>query len=244
MQPGVVLDELRDAAERHHLTFGPDPATHSRCTLGGMIGNNSCGVHSVIGGRDRPTTSSRSTSSLYDGTAACTVGATSDDELEQIIARGRPARRDLRRLRDLRDRYGDAGRASASRRSRAASPATTSTAAARAGFNLARGAGRHRGDLRLVLEARCSSSPARRTARWSCSATRTLPARPTRCRVMRARPDRAGGLRPPPGRRTSARKGSQATHLTCCPRARLAAGRVRRRTPRTRPISEARIAMR
>src|SRR6202167_6058847 len=51
VQPGVVLDRLRAAAETHHLTFGPDPATHDRCTLGGMIGNNSCGVHSVMAGK-------------------------------------------------------------------------------------------------------------------------------------------------------------------------------------------------
>jgi FAD/FMN-containing dehydrogenase/Fe-S oxidoreductase len=51
VQPGVVLDRLRDAAEKHHLTFAPDPATHGRCTLGGMIGNNSCGVHSVMAGK-------------------------------------------------------------------------------------------------------------------------------------------------------------------------------------------------
>ena len=51
VQPGVVLDHLRNAAEKHHLTFGPDPASHDRCTLGGMIGNNSCGVHSVMAGK-------------------------------------------------------------------------------------------------------------------------------------------------------------------------------------------------
>src|SRR5258708_38281967 len=51
VQPGVVLDHLRAAAEKHHLTFGPDPATHDRCTLGGLIGNNSCGVHSVMAGK-------------------------------------------------------------------------------------------------------------------------------------------------------------------------------------------------
>jgi FAD/FMN-containing dehydrogenase/Fe-S oxidoreductase len=51
VQPGVVLDNLRAAAEEHHLTFGPDPATHNRCTLGGMIGNNSCGVHSIMAGK-------------------------------------------------------------------------------------------------------------------------------------------------------------------------------------------------
>src|SRR5215468_2398953 len=51
VQPGVILDHLRNAAVKHHLTFAPDPATHSRCTLGGMIGNNSCGVHSLMAGK-------------------------------------------------------------------------------------------------------------------------------------------------------------------------------------------------
>lgn len=50
VQPGVILDDLRAAAARHGLTFGPDPSTHNRCTLGGMIGNNSCGAHSVAWG--------------------------------------------------------------------------------------------------------------------------------------------------------------------------------------------------
>ncbi|MFC9065722.1 FAD-binding and (Fe-S)-binding domain-containing protein [Streptomyces harbinensis] len=50
VQPGVVCDTLRDAAAPHGLTFGPDPSTHSRCTIGGMIGNNSCGSHSVAWG--------------------------------------------------------------------------------------------------------------------------------------------------------------------------------------------------
>ncbi|MFD7919057.1 FAD-binding and (Fe-S)-binding domain-containing protein [Streptomyces sp. NPDC059740] len=50
VQPGVVCDQLRAAAAGHGLTFGPDPSTHNRCTLGGMIGNNSCGSHSVAWG--------------------------------------------------------------------------------------------------------------------------------------------------------------------------------------------------
>ncbi|MGW5029842.1 FAD-binding and (Fe-S)-binding domain-containing protein [Streptomyces nigra] len=50
VQPGLVLDRLQEAAAPHGLRFGPDPATHSRCTLGGMIGNNSCGAHSVAWG--------------------------------------------------------------------------------------------------------------------------------------------------------------------------------------------------
>jgi FAD/FMN-containing dehydrogenase len=48
VDPGTVLDHLRDTAKPHGLTFGPDPGTHNRCTLGGMIGNNSCGAHAVM----------------------------------------------------------------------------------------------------------------------------------------------------------------------------------------------------
>ncbi len=51
VQPGVVLDRLQAAAAPHRLVFGPDPSTHSRCTLGGMIGNNACGSHSVAWGK-------------------------------------------------------------------------------------------------------------------------------------------------------------------------------------------------
>jgi FAD/FMN-containing dehydrogenase/Fe-S oxidoreductase len=51
VQPGIVLDRLRAAAEKFHLTFAPDPASHASCTIGGMIGNNSCGVHSVMAGK-------------------------------------------------------------------------------------------------------------------------------------------------------------------------------------------------
>ncbi|MFJ6897615.1 FAD-binding and (Fe-S)-binding domain-containing protein [Streptomyces hokutonensis] len=50
VQPGLVLDRLQQAAAPHGLRFGPDPSTHSRCTLGGMIGNNACGSHSVAWG--------------------------------------------------------------------------------------------------------------------------------------------------------------------------------------------------
>ncbi|MBZ6258094.1 FAD-binding oxidoreductase [Streptomyces olivaceus] len=50
VQPGLVLDRLQRSAAPHGLRFGPDPSTHSRCTLGGMIGNNSCGSHSVAWG--------------------------------------------------------------------------------------------------------------------------------------------------------------------------------------------------
>ena len=51
MEPGLILDDLRDAAEKHHLTFGPDPSTHTHCVLGGMIGNNSGGEKNLKYGK-------------------------------------------------------------------------------------------------------------------------------------------------------------------------------------------------
>jgi FAD/FMN-containing dehydrogenase/Fe-S oxidoreductase len=86
VQPGVVLDHLRNAAEKHHLTFGPDPATHNRCTLGGMIGNNSCGVHSVMAGKTDENIEELEILT-YDG-VRMKVGATSSDDLDRIIHEG------------------------------------------------------------------------------------------------------------------------------------------------------------
>src|SRR3954465_5250923 len=51
VHPGLGLDHLRAATKPHHLTYGPDPSTHAWCTLGGMIGNNSCGTHSQMAGK-------------------------------------------------------------------------------------------------------------------------------------------------------------------------------------------------
>jgi len=86
VQPGLVLDRLRDAAEEHHLTYAPDPATHSRCTLGGILGNNSCGVHGLMGGKAVDNVESLEIL-LYDGTRL-TVGRTSDEMLEALIRSG------------------------------------------------------------------------------------------------------------------------------------------------------------
>ena len=105
VQPGIVLDRVREAAERQHLTFAPDPATHSRCTIGGMIGNNSCGVHALMGGKTVDNIESLRVM-LYDGTVM-DVGATSEDELSAIIAGGGRKGQIYAGLRDLRDRYGE-----------------------------------------------------------------------------------------------------------------------------------------
>src|SRR5216684_5421270 len=86
VQPGVILDHLRNAAEKYQLTFAPDPATHDRCTLGGMIGNNSCGVHSVMAGKTDDNIEELDILT-YDGTRM-KVGATSSEELERVIHEG------------------------------------------------------------------------------------------------------------------------------------------------------------
>jgi FAD/FMN-containing dehydrogenase/Fe-S oxidoreductase len=103
VQPGVVLDRLRNAAERHRLTFGPDPASHDRCTLGGMIGNNSCGVHSVMAGKTDDNIEELEILT-YDG-LRIRVGQTSDGEIEKVIGAGGRRGQIYSGLRRLRDTY-------------------------------------------------------------------------------------------------------------------------------------------
>jgi FAD/FMN-containing dehydrogenase len=112
VQPGLILDHLRKPAEAdYELTFGPDPSTHDHCTFGGMIGNNSCGVRSIMAQFYAP--GPRMSDNvheldvlLYDGTRL-KVGRTSDEELERTIGGGGRKGEIYARLRDLRDRYTD-----------------------------------------------------------------------------------------------------------------------------------------
>ncbi|MGH8100008.1 MAG: FAD-binding oxidoreductase, partial [Chthoniobacterales bacterium] len=108
-RPGIVLDNLRARAARHGLTFGPDPATHNRCTIGGMIGNNSCGVHSVMA--QFAGTGARTSDNLealeiltYDG-LRMRVGKTTEQELANIVRGGGPRADIYRKLKALRDKY-------------------------------------------------------------------------------------------------------------------------------------------
>ena len=105
VEPGIVLDRLREAAELHHLTYAPDPATHSRCTLGGMIGNNSCGVHGLLGGKVVDNVEALDIV-LYDGTRM-TVGRTGPAELEALIRAGGRVGEIYTGLARLRDRYAE-----------------------------------------------------------------------------------------------------------------------------------------
>ncbi len=109
VQPGCVLDTLRKQTRERGLTFGPDPATHTHCTLGGMVGNNSCGVHAQMAGRTADNIHELEILT-YDG-LRMKVGRTSDKELEKIIAVGGRRGEIYRSLRDLRNRYADLIRA-------------------------------------------------------------------------------------------------------------------------------------
>lgn len=109
VQPGVVLDNLRNRANEYSLTFGPDPSTHEYCNLGGMIGNNSCGVHSMMAGRTVDNVLELDILT-YDGDRM-RVGQTSDDELAKIIREGGKRGEIYSRLRALRDQYAELIRA-------------------------------------------------------------------------------------------------------------------------------------
>jgi FAD/FMN-containing dehydrogenase/Fe-S oxidoreductase len=134
--PGIVLDRLREAAELHQLTYAPDPATHSRCTLGGMIGNNSCGVHGLLGGKVVDNVESLDVL-LYDGTRL-TVGPTSPAQLESLIHSGGRVGHIYSGLASLRDRYAELIRKKFPRIPRRVSGYNLDELLPESGFNVAR----------------------------------------------------------------------------------------------------------
>jgi FAD/FMN-containing dehydrogenase/Fe-S oxidoreductase len=153
VQPGVVLDNLRNAAEKHRLTFGPDPATHDRCTLGGMIGNNSCGVHSVMAGKTDDNVEELEILT-YDG-LRMRVGQTSDEELERIIREGGRRGDIYGGLKRLRDRYADMVRQRYPNIPRRVSGYNLNWLLPENGFHVARALVGSEGTCVTVLEASC-----------------------------------------------------------------------------------------
>ena len=109
VEPGCNLDHLRSVVRGHGLTYGPDPATHNRNTLGGMIGNNSCGVHSVMAEfyGPGPLTVDQIVELdilTYDG-HRMTVGPASPGDIKAILAKGDRKAEIYRDLLDLRRRH-------------------------------------------------------------------------------------------------------------------------------------------
>ncbi|WP_051981121.1 FAD-binding and (Fe-S)-binding domain-containing protein [Paraburkholderia bryophila] len=162
VEPGVVCDTLRDAAEQHGLTFAPDPATHSRCTLGGMIANNSCGAHSVMAGKTVENVEALEIAT-FDG-ARFWVGPTSDAELESIIAAGGRQGEIYAALRQLRDTYAEQIRAKFPRIKRRVSGFNLDQLLPENGFNVARALVGTEGTCAVTLQAkvRLVKSPAKR----------------------------------------------------------------------------------
>ncbi|HEY2640487.1 MAG TPA: FAD-dependent oxidoreductase, partial [Streptosporangiaceae bacterium] len=113
VQPGIVLDMLNKELAPTGLRFGPEPATHMNCTLGGMIGNNSCGATAQRTGKVVDNIAALEVL-LYDGTRFW-CGPTSDEEYAQIERRGDRRAEIYRRIRKLgadyqtriRERYPD-----------------------------------------------------------------------------------------------------------------------------------------
>jgi FAD/FMN-containing dehydrogenase/Fe-S oxidoreductase len=153
VQPGVVLDTLRNRAEKHQLTFGPDPSTHSRCTLGGMIGNNSCGTHSLLAGKTVDNVIELRIL-LYDGTLMTVGEISGEEELDSIIAQGGRRASIYSKLRDIRDQYAGLIRAKYPQIPRRVSGYNLDQLLPLSGFNVAKSLVGTEGTCMIVLEAK------------------------------------------------------------------------------------------
>jgi hypothetical protein len=112
VQPGAINEQVNIVAGKRNLIFGPDPSTHAYCTIGGNVGNNSCGVHSVqsqiYGPGPRTSDNVHSMEIVLYGGERFRVGVNEEAQLEEIIRAGGRKGEIYRQLRDLRDRYADA----------------------------------------------------------------------------------------------------------------------------------------
>jgi FAD/FMN-containing dehydrogenase/Fe-S oxidoreductase len=151
VQPGVVLDELQQALRPHGLMYGPDPATHAWCTFGGMIGNNSCGVHSVAAGLTADNVDELDVLTA-DG-VRMRVGRTPQSDADAIARE--PGRRAqiYARLRALRDTHAAEIRARYPRIPRRVSGYNLPALLPEEGFDLARALVGSEGTCVTVLEA-------------------------------------------------------------------------------------------
>jgi FAD/FMN-containing dehydrogenase/Fe-S oxidoreductase len=152
VQPGVVLDSLRDLAEAHQLTFAPDPSTHNRCSIGGMIGNNSCGTHSLLGGKTVDNVEELRIL-LYDG-SVMTVGATSESQMESIIQQGGRRGEIYAKLRAIQEKYAALIRSRFPKIPRRVSGYNLDELLPESHFNVARALVGTEGTCAIVLEAK------------------------------------------------------------------------------------------
>ena len=153
VQPGIILDDLRNEAEKHSLTFGPDPATHTHCTIGGMIGNNSCGVHALMAGKTVDNIEELEILT-YDG-LRMRVGPTSNDQIEKFCSDNGRVGEIFRGLKAIRDRYGDQIRAKYPKIPRRVSGYNLDSLLPEDGFHVAKALVGSECTCVVVLEAKC-----------------------------------------------------------------------------------------
>lgn len=151
VEPGVICDQLKGAAVGLGLTFGPDPATHSRCTLGGMIGNNSCGAHSVMAGKTVENIE-RLEILTYDG-ARFWVGPTDEAAYAEHMRAGGRRAEIVKSLKSLVDENEDAIRAGFPKLKRRVSGYNLDQLLPENGFNIARALVGVEGTCITVLQA-------------------------------------------------------------------------------------------
>jgi len=152
VEPGVVCDQLKVQAETLGLTFGPDPATHSRCTLGGMIGNNSCGAHSMMAGKTVENVIELEI--LTSDGQRFWVGPTDENTLKKIMA-GNDRRAEIyRELVAIRDQYAALIRSKYPNIKRRVSGYNLDQLLPENGFNVARALVGTEGTCVTVLQAR------------------------------------------------------------------------------------------
>jgi FAD/FMN-containing dehydrogenase/Fe-S oxidoreductase len=163
-QPGAINEQVNLKTGQKQLIFAPDPSTHSYCTIGGNLGNNSCGIHSVQarfegeGGRTSDNVAELEVLT-YDG-LRMRVGPTGDEELARIIAEGGRRGQIYGGLRDLRDRYADLIRARYPQIPRRVSGYNLDDLLPEKGFNVARALVGTEGTCATFLEATLKLVPA------------------------------------------------------------------------------------
>ena len=158
VEPGVVQSHLNTALAPHGLFFAPDPSTKDRCTIGGMLGNNSCGAHSAAYGKTVDNVEALEVV-LYDGTELSLTGSMDDAQLDAAIARGGREGELYSRLRELRDQTADSVRAHFPKLPRRVSGYNLDELMPERGFNVARAIVGSEGTLATILRATVRAVP-------------------------------------------------------------------------------------
>ncbi len=158
VEPGVVQSHLNSALAAHGLFFAPDPSTKDRCTIGGMIGNNSCGAHSAAYGKTVDNVEALE-AILYDGTELSLQASMDDERLDAAIARGGREGELYSRIRELRDLTADSVREHFPKLPRRVSGYNLDELMPDRGFNLARAIVGSEGTLATILRATIRGVP-------------------------------------------------------------------------------------